>query len=130
MNLLTIFMYILFFQMLLRINESQFSVAVKNNKSLNITITKYYTDFQHWFSKFCFNNLFPDATFSRRNFCLESLRLIQTCLTPTNIIRLNESNNIFLLLNYLWDTYEPNKILAKDILIHKNQKPIKLVTYI
>ncbi|VVC29565.1 Armadillo-type fold,Domain of unknown function DUF2428, death-receptor-like,Armadillo-like helical [Cinara cedri] len=111
---------------LLRIKESQFSATVRNNESLNITVTKYYTDFQQWFSKFCFDNLFPDATFSRRNFSLESLCLIQTCLSPTGIIGLNESNNITLLLNRLWDTYEQNKILAKNILVFKNQEPIKL----
>lgn len=106
--------------------ESQFSVIVRNNATFNTTITKYYTEFQHWFSTFCFHNLFPEANFSRRNFCLESLRLIQTYLSPTDIIAFNESKNVFILINCIWDTYEQNKILAKDILTYKNQS-FKLV---
>jgi len=104
--------------------ESQFSVTVKNNVILNTTITKIYTEFQHWFSDFCFHNLFPEANFSRRNFSLESLHLIQTCLPPMDM---NESKNVSILLNCVWDTYEQNKILAKDILIYKNRQSIKLV---
>lgn len=107
--------------------ESQFSVAVKNNETFNTTITKYYTEFQHWFSNFCFHNLFLEANFSRRNFCLESLRLIQTYLSPTNIIAFNKSKNISILINCIWDTYEQNKILAKDILTYKSQELFKLV---
>lgn len=107
--------------------ESQFSVAVRNNESLNLTVTKYYTEFQCWFSKFCFHNLFSDATFSRRNFSLESLRLIQTCLSPLGIVGLNKYENVSVLFNCLWDTYEQNKILAKDILTYENRDSIKLV---
>lgn len=113
--------------MLVRMKESQFSVAVRNNDFLNSTVTKYYTEFQCWFSKFCFHNLFPDATFSRRNFALESLRLIQLCLPPLGVVGLNKFENMSILLNCLWDTYEQNKILAKDILIYKHQDAIKLV---
>jgi len=108
-------------------NESQFSVSVRNDESLNSKLLKYYTDFQHWFSNFCFQNLFPDANFFRRNFALESLRLIQTYLLPTGIIGLNESNNFSVVLNCLWDTYEQNKILAKDILTYNSQELIKVV---
>lgn len=115
--------------MLLRMKISQFSSIVKNNKCLNSTVTKYYTNFQDWFSNFCFYNLFSDATFSRRNFSLESLRFIQTYLSPIGVMGLNKLENISLLLNCLWDTYEQNKILAKDILTHKNQDLIKLVIF-
>lgn len=108
-------------------NESQFSVTVKNDESLNSKLLKYYTEFQHWFSNFCFQNLFSDANFFRRNFSLESLRLIQTYLVPTGIIGLNESNNFSVVLNCIWDTYEQNKVLAKDILTCNNQESIKLV---
>jgi len=106
--------------------ESQFSVTVRNNVTLNTTITKIYTEFQRWFSDFCFHNLFPEANFSRRNFSLESLHLIQTCLSPMGI---NESKNVSILLNCIWDTYEQNKILAKDILTYKNRQSIKLVYF-
>lgn len=115
--------------MLLRMKESQFSVAVRNNESLRTAVTEYYTVFQFWFSNFCFQNLFLDATFSRRYFCLESLSLIQTCLTPLDILRLNEFKNVEILMNCLWDTYEQNKILAKNILIYKNKDSIKLVIF-
>lgn len=115
--------------MLLRMNESYLSFSVRSNESLKTTITKYYTEFQHWFSDICFQNLFSDANFSRRNFSLESLRLIQTCLSPIGIIGINESKNVFILLNCLWDTYEQNKMLAKDILTYKNQESIKLVNF-
>ncbi|KAE9528149.1 hypothetical protein AGLY_012571 [Aphis glycines] len=111
---------------LIRMNESQFSVTVKNDASLNSKLLKYYTEFQNWFSNFCFQNLFPDANFVRRNFSLESLRLIQTYFLPTGITGLNESNNFSAVLNCIWDTYEQNKILAKDILTHNNQELIKL----
>lgn len=113
----------------MRIKESQFSVTVRNNESLNATVIKNYTKFQHWFTNFCFDNLFADANFFRRNFFLESLRLIQTCLSPTNNIGLNEPIKISVLINCLWDTYEQNKILAKDILTYKNQELIKLVVF-
>lgn len=115
--------------MLLRMKKSQFSGTVKNDECLNSAVTKYYTDFQDWFSNFCFYNLFSDATFSRRNFSLESLRCIQIYLFPIGIIGLNKLENISLLLNCLWDTYEQNKIFAKDILTHKNQDLIKLVNF-
>lgn len=115
------------FQLLLRMKESQNSVTVRNNTTLNSTVTKHYFEFQCWLSEFCFQNLFPDANYSRRNFSLESLRLIQTCLSPTGIIGLTQSKNISLLLNCIWDTFEQNKILSKDILTYKNQEPIKLV---
>lgn len=116
--------------MLLRMNDSQSSVAVKNKKSLNASVTKCYTRFQHWFSNFCFQNLFSDANFSRRNFSLNSLRLIQTCLLPKGIIGLNKKENISILFNCIWDTYEKNKILAKDILTYKSQESIKLVIFL
>jgi len=106
--------------------ESQFSVTVRNNETLNTIITKNYAEFQHWFSDFCFRNLFSDANFSRRNFSLESLHLIQTYLSPMGI---NESKNVSVLLNCIWDTYEQNKILAKDILTYKNQQSLKLVFF-
>lgn len=109
--------------------ESHFSVSVRNNETLNTTITKYYREFQHWFSNFCFHNLFPEANFSRRNFCLESLRLIQTYLSPMSISTFNKPKNVYLLINCIWDTFEQNKILAKDILIYKNQELIQLVIY-
>lgn len=115
--------------MLFRMKESLFSVTVRNNESLNTTVTTMYEEFQKWFTNFCFDNLFYDANFSRRNFALESLHLIQTCLSPVNIIGFNESKNVILLLNCLWDTYEQNKILAKNILTYKSQEPIKLVFY-
>lgn len=117
------------FQLLLRMKESQFSVAVRNNESLNITITKSYSEFQQWFSSYCFYNLFYGTNFARRNFFLESLRHIQLCLSPTDIIGLNESKNISVLLSCIHDTYEQNKILAKDILTYNNQEPIKLVIF-
>lgn len=116
--------------MLLRMKESQFSVAVRNNESLNTTVTTVYKEFQQWFSNFCFENLFSDANFSRRNFSLESLYLIQTCLSPIDIINFSESKNVILLLNCLWDTYEQNKILAKNVLTYKNQERIKLVRFL
>lgn len=115
--------------MLLRMNDSQSSVAVKNKKSLNATVTKCYTRFQHWFSNFCFQNLFFDANFSRRNFSLRSLHLIQTCLVPKGIFGLNKKENISTLFNCIWDAYEKNKIIAKDILTHKCQESIKLVIF-
>lgn len=108
-------------------NESQFSVTVRNDESLSSQLLKYYTEFQNWFSNFCFQNLFSDANFFRRNFSLESLRLIQTHLVPSGIIGLNESNNFSLVLNCIWDTFEQNKVLAKDILTCNNQELIKLV---
>lgn len=108
-------------------NESQFSVTVRNDKSLSSKLLKYYTEFQNWFSNFCFQNLFSDANFFRRNFSLEALRLIQTYLVPTGIIGLNESNKFTLVLNCIWDTFEQNKVLAKDILTCNNQELIKLV---
>lgn len=111
----------------MRMNESQLSVTVRNDESLNSKLLKYYTEFQHWFSNFCFRNLFSDANFFRRNFSLQSLRLIQTYLGPTGIIGLNESNNFSLVLNCIWDTYEQNKVLARDILTCINQELIKLV---
>lgn len=107
--------------------ESQFSVTVRNDESLNSKLLKYYTEFQYWFSNFCFRNLFADANFYRRNFSLESLRLIQTYLLPTGIIGLGETKNFSVILNCLWDTYEQNKVLAKDILTYNNQELIKLV---
>lgn len=113
--------------MLLRMKESQFSTAVRNNESLSTTVTTIYKEFQQWFCNFCFDNLFSDATFSRRNFSLESLHLIQICLSPIDIIKLNEPKNAIILLNCLWDTYEQNKMIAKNILIYKNQEPMKLV---
>lgn len=110
--------------------ESQFSVAVRNNESLIGTITRNYTDFLHWFSEFCFHNLFSEANFSRRNFSLESLRLIQTISPGLSPVGINDPKNVSILLNCIWDTYEQNKILAKDILTYKNQQqPIKLVIY-
>lgn len=116
--------------MLLRMKESQFSVAVRNNEYLNTAVTTVYKEFQQWFSNFCFENLFYDANFSRRNFSLESLHLIQICLSPIDIIGFNESKNVISLLNCLWDTFEQNKVLAKNILTYKNQKPIKVVCFI
>lgn len=110
--------------------ESQFSVTIRNNESLNVKITKSYTEFQHWFSNYCFYNLFYGANFARRNFFLESLRHIQICLSPTGIIGLNESKNVSVLLSCIHDTYEQNKILAKDILTYSNQEPIKLVIFL
>lgn len=115
--------------MLFRIKESQFSVTVRNNKSLSNTVTENYTTFRHWFTNYCFDNLFADANFFRRNFFLESLRLIQTCLSPTGIFELSELTKLSILINCIWDTYEQNKILAKDILTYKNQEPIKLVIF-
>lgn len=109
--------------------ESMFSAAVRNNESLRATITYDYQEFQHWFSEYCFKNLFSDASFSRRNFALESLCLIQTYLIPIGIIGLLKSKNITLLLNCLWDTYEQNKKLAKDIIIKETKSTIKLVIF-
>lgn len=120
-------MIFVLFQMLLRMNESHLSFIVRSNESLKTTVTKSYTEFQHWFSNLCFSNLFYDANFSRRNFSLQSLRLIQTCLSPAGIVGINESKNVFKLLNCICDTYEQNKILAKDILTYKNHESIKLV---
>jgi len=107
--------------------ESQFSVKVKNDESLSSKLLKHYTEFQNWFSNFCFHNLFSDANFCRRNFSLESLRLIQTYLIPSGIVGLNEPTNFSVVLNCIWDTYEQNKVLAKDILTHSNQELMKLV---
>lgn len=114
--------------MLFRIKESQFSVTVRTNETLNATVTENYSKFRCWFIDFCFDNLFADANFFRRNFFLQSLRLIQTSQSSTSIFELSESIKLSILINCIWDTYEQNKILAKDILLtYKNQEPIKLV---
>lgn len=117
-------------QALLRIKESLYSVTVKNNESLRITITEFYKDFQKWLSEFCFQNLSPGSSFSRRNFALESLCLLQMCLSPTGIIGLCKFSNVSLLLNCLWDTYEQNKKLAKNIIIKETLTAVNLVNFI
>ncbi|XP_050441276.1 thyroid adenoma-associated protein homolog isoform X2 [Adelges cooleyi] len=113
-------------KLLVRMKESQLSITVRSDETLQISVVENYTHFYIWLLNFCFKNLFFHENFARRTFVLGIFRLIQTCLSPITISEFYSEKNILLLLNCLWDDYEQNKILAKDILKNNTQEKFKM----
>lgn len=77
-----------------------------------------------WLSGRCIENLFPGASFSRRNIALKILE----CMQDANVWTLEtcDPQYKFLIFTYLSDSFDENRVIAK-ILIRSTSFPLSFL---